>query len=114
MDPNQVNQNPMGVPVDPMAPQMPADQQQPVVDPMPQAPVDQPQPVAPVSDPGMQAPVNPVVPTEPTMPVEPTMPAAEVSQPPVMPENVVNEPTAEEGGDVNGGQMPPTMPPATV
>lgn len=120
MDPNQINQNPMGVPVDPMAPQMPADQPQPAVDPMPQAPMDQPQPVVPVSDPGMQTPVEPTMP-EPTAPVEPVapevptvppMPEPEVPVTPVIEEQPVApvEQTPVQGGDMGGGQMPPTTP----
>lgn len=81
MDPNQTNQNPMGMPaVDPNAGMQvpPAEPAMPT--PPPAAPVE---PVAPAMP-------EPVAPEAPVAPVEPTMP---------------------QGGDMSGGQMPPTTPP---
>lgn len=105
MDPNQINQNPVGAPVDPMA----------------QMPVDQPQGGMPVADPGVQAPTEPVMPTPPAPTAEPVIP--EVPEPtpaPVEPVAPVAEPVVpvtdpnqqSQGGDMGGG-MPPA-PTATV
>ncbi len=89
MDPNQVNQNP--TPAGDVGMGVPA------VDP----------------NAGVQVPpVEPTMPTPPpAMPVEPVAPVAPtVEEQPAAPE----VPVAPQGGDMGGGQMPPTMPPAAV
>lgn len=86
MDPNQTNQNPMGMPaVDPNA-GMQAPPAEPV---MPTPP-----------------PATPVEPVAPAMP-EPVAPEAPAPEAPVAPV----EPVMPQGGDMGGGQVPPTTPP---
>lgn len=101
MDPNQVNQNPTPA-VDPITGiQTPAPE--PMIPTTP--PVTPVEPVAPVI-PEVPEPVVPSVP-EPVVPVEPTPTVEEQPAAPVTP-------VVPQSGDMGGGQMPPTTPPAAV
>ena len=93
MDPNQTNQNP--TPAGDVGMGMPA------VDPNAGMQVPPAEPAMPTPPPA--APVEPVAPVMPE-PVVPEAPAPEVPVAPV-------EPTMPQGGDMGGGQMPPTTPP---
>lgn len=88
MDPNQTNQNP--------TPANDGGMGMPAVDP----------------NAGMQVPpAEPAMPTTP--PAEPVEPVAPAMPEPVAPEAPVApvEPVMPQGGDMGGGQMPPTTPP---
>ncbi len=96
MDPNQTNQNP--------------------------APVGDGGMGMPVTDPNVGVQVPPV--SEPTMPTPPATPVEPVATPTPepMPESTPTpeqpiapvEPGVPQGGDMGGGQMPPTTPPPAV